>query len=162
MYKFLCVLSEKWGFSMPIGYLCQWISYAVFAVVSVCCVPVSHVDVLTHSFQLRQNFVLQVFDFYRLILHLLVWLKMIFMTGKTLRQMYVRYIQKRNIVVKELRDNYLILLWRIWSPKHTIPLSVLPVPSARCWLPSACGSWRVISVPLFWNSCWLHFASSVQ
>ncbi len=55
---------------MPIGYLCQWISYAVFAVVSVCCVPVSHVDVLTHSFQLRQNFVLQVFDFYRLILHL--------------------------------------------------------------------------------------------
>ena len=105
---------------MPIGYLCQWISYAVFAVVSVCCVPVSLADVLARSafravcavlwrrlsvscwldiptrqghgctvpqrfsffafekplcigkllFQLRQNFVLQVFDFYRLILHL--------------------------------------------------------------------------------------------
>ena len=37
-------------------------------------------------------------------------IEMIFMTGKTLRQMYVRYIQKRNIVVKESRDNYLILL----------------------------------------------------
>jgi len=34
---------------MPIGYLCQWISYAVFAVVSACCVPVSHADVLTRS-----------------------------------------------------------------------------------------------------------------
>ena len=34
------------GFSMPIGYLCQWISYAVFAAVSACCVPVSHADVL--------------------------------------------------------------------------------------------------------------------
>ena len=32
---------------MPIGYLCQWISYAVFAVGSACCVPVSHADVLT-------------------------------------------------------------------------------------------------------------------
>ena len=32
---------------MPIGYLCQWISYAVFAVASACCVPVSHADVLT-------------------------------------------------------------------------------------------------------------------
>ena len=35
---------------------------------------------------------------------------MIFMIGKTLRQMYVQYIQPRNIAVKELRDNYLILL----------------------------------------------------
>ncbi len=34
---------------MPIGYLCQWISYAVFAVVSVCCVPVSLADVLARS-----------------------------------------------------------------------------------------------------------------
>ena len=34
---------------MPIGYLCQWIFYAVFAVGSACCVPVSHADVLTHS-----------------------------------------------------------------------------------------------------------------
>ena len=34
---------------MPIGYLCQWISYAVFAVVSACCVPVSHADVLARS-----------------------------------------------------------------------------------------------------------------
>ena len=32
-----------------IGYLCQWISYAVFAVVSACCVPVSHADVLARS-----------------------------------------------------------------------------------------------------------------
>lgn len=29
----------RWAvFFMPIGYLCQWISYAVFAVVFVCCV----------------------------------------------------------------------------------------------------------------------------
>ena len=34
---------------MPIGYLCQWISYAVFAVVSACCVPVSHANVLVRS-----------------------------------------------------------------------------------------------------------------
>ena len=27
-------------FSMSIGYLCQWIFYAVFAAVSACCVPV--------------------------------------------------------------------------------------------------------------------------
>lgn len=37
------------GFSMPIGYLCQWIFYAVFAVDSACCVPVSLADVLTRS-----------------------------------------------------------------------------------------------------------------
>ena len=36
-----------WCFSMPIGYLCLRIFYAVFAVVSACCVPVSHADVLT-------------------------------------------------------------------------------------------------------------------
>lgn len=34
---------------MSIGYLCQWSFYAVFAVVSACCVPVSHADVLTRS-----------------------------------------------------------------------------------------------------------------
>ena len=33
-----------------------------------------------------------------------------FHAGKTLRQMCVRYIQNRNIAVKELQDNYLILL----------------------------------------------------
>ena len=34
---------------MPIGYLCQRIFYAVFAVVSACCVPVSLADVLARS-----------------------------------------------------------------------------------------------------------------
>ena len=34
---------------MSIGYLCQWIFYAVFAAVSACCVLVSHADVLTRS-----------------------------------------------------------------------------------------------------------------
>ena len=29
---------------MPTCYLCQWISYAVFAAVAACCVPVSHAD----------------------------------------------------------------------------------------------------------------------
>ena len=36
-------------FSMPIGYLSQRISYAIFAVVSACFIPVSHADVLTRS-----------------------------------------------------------------------------------------------------------------
>ena len=40
----------RWAvFFMPIGYLCQWIFYAVFAAVSACCVPVSHADVLARS-----------------------------------------------------------------------------------------------------------------
>ena len=44
------------GFSMSIGYLCQWIFYAVFGAVSACCVPVSHADVLTRSvFRIRYN-----------------------------------------------------------------------------------------------------------
>lgn len=34
---------------VPIGCLCQRISFSVFAVVSACCVPVSHSDVLTRS-----------------------------------------------------------------------------------------------------------------
>jgi len=34
---------------MPIGYLYQWIFYAVFAVGSACCVPVSHAIVLARS-----------------------------------------------------------------------------------------------------------------
>ncbi|WP_418517461.1 hypothetical protein [Pseudoruminococcus massiliensis] len=34
---------------MPTCYLCQWISYAVFAAVAACCVPVSHADALTRS-----------------------------------------------------------------------------------------------------------------
>ena len=32
----------------------------------------------------------------------------LFITEKTLHQMYVRYILKKNIVARELRDNYLI------------------------------------------------------
>ena len=43
---------------MPIGYFCQRISYAVFAVVSACCVPVSHADVLAH-FAFLRNYQLQ-------------------------------------------------------------------------------------------------------